>query len=293
VDKAPIFLEEAAVQVSAVRAMAANLVLEQYAEVLQSPSLKQLARAKLSPPRIAGLWQRLQTMDPLTHPETAPPPGRREAQAEQWCQYFETHAQAATPVHNAVVQAEKASNELAEATARHAASIEEVAARTQLQRTLEQDVRSLTALLNATQQERAVLGLHPVQDALANQAASAHKSNAKELMDLDGAVQNIRDSHVELMDLLHAALQKRSVALQVQRLKLLALLQSTKVEESHLAQKRATAAQAQAGIEAARKRLATIQAACDATLGARGHRQHAGHMEAHAIEVSLKVLHEK
>jgi len=261
--------------------------------VLRSPSLKQLARAKLSPPRIAGLWQRLQTMDPLTHPDAAPPPGKREAQAEQWCQYFETHAQAATPVHNAVVQAEKSSNELAEAEARHAASKEEVAARTQLQRTLEQDVRSLTALLNATQQERAALGLRPVQDALDKEAASAAKGSAKELMDVDEAVQSIRDSHVELVDLLHAALQKRTVALQAQRSKLSALLQSTKVEESKLAEKRASAAQAQAGIEAARKRLATIQAACDATLGARGHRQHAGHMEAHAIEVSLRVLHEK
>lgn len=98
---------------------------------------------------------------------------------------------------------------------------------------------------------------------------------------------------MELVDLLHSALQKRSMALQAQHLKLAALLKSTKLEEIQLAQKRANAARAQAGIEAARKRLATIQAACDATLGARGHRQHAGHMEAHAIEVSLTVLHEK
>ena len=46
----------------------------------------------------------------------------------------------------------------------------------------------------------------------------------------------------------------------------------------------------EAAMEAARKKIASVQASCDATLGQVERRRHDGHMEAHAVEVALKVL---
>merc|ERR1719223_1899434 len=65
---APVLIEEATVAVDASRLQAGNAVLAQFAQTLQSKPLQQLVQAKLSPPKLTALFQKLQSVDPLTHP---------------------------------------------------------------------------------------------------------------------------------------------------------------------------------------------------------------------------------
>jgi len=47
---------------------------------------------------------------------------------------------------------------------------------------------------------------------------------------------------------------------------------------------------AQAKLDSIRKKLVDIGKSCDSTLRTLEHRRHVGHMEAHAVEMALKVL---
>jgi len=280
-----VLLQEVAVVANATRIAAANIVLDQYAQVLRSQTLQQLANAKLSPPKLAALWERLQQVDPLTNPGAVAVPERRQAQAEQLCQYFEKNEQSAAPAHQAVVQLEKASNQLAESVSQRAALAEEVDARTQLQRTVEQDVQSLSGLLNATQQELTSLSSEDLP-ALWPSGIGV----ARELMNLGAATEAVQAEHTELVDLLEAMQQRRVRVLEAQRVKVAQLHTAMGAADKTVAEKKALVTRSHEGIEAARQRLAGIRASCSATLGALGRRRHAGHMEAHAVEVALQVL---
>jgi len=272
-------LEASSVSVDLSRMAAASIALEQYAEVLQSKPLKQLAKAKLSPAKLQALYQQLRNVDPMVSNGPAPAHGK-QAKAEQMCQYFQEHMQAAAPVQKAVALVETASNDLAAAVSSHAAIQEEVDARTQLQKTVAQDMSSLTTLVDLAKQGEDASSLVLLEKDLTGAAAD----------DLSASVARVEGAHEELQDLLDMALEKRTAVLQAQRQKLVQLQASEKQADAVLAQKKNRAASSQAAIEMARKKISGITRSCDATMDALARRRHAGHMEAHAIEVALKVL---
>merc|ERR1719329_1678104 len=80
---APVLIEEATVAVDASRMQAADALLAQFAQTLQSKPLQQLVQAKLSPPKLSALFQKLQSVDPLKHPSHS------SEQAEEACLFFE------------------------------------------------------------------------------------------------------------------------------------------------------------------------------------------------------------
>lgn len=285
-----VFLEESAtVSSNASRASVANAVLEQYSKALRSQTLSQLAHAKLSQPKLAELWQRLQKVDPLSHAGAAAPPGKRQAQAERWCQYFMQNEQSAAPVHKAVALVEKDSNALAESASQRAAMTEEANARQQLLRTVDQDVSSLSALLNATRQEQHASALSlSKEDLMAFQ--NIDLKGATDLMAFEGAVEAFQAGHAEAADLLEATLTKRVAVLEAQRAKLANLEKDMKAADQAVQQKQAVLTQSTKSVSAAQKQLGGIHSSCDATLSGLHRRQHSGHMEAHAVEVALKVL---
>jgi len=274
-----VFLEASAVSVDTSRMAAASAVLEQYAEVLKSKPLRQLAKAKLSPPKLEALYQQLRNVDPLVGKVPVATQGK-QAQAEQMCKYFQEHMQAAAPVQKAVSLVEAASNSLAESVSKRAALLEEIDARTQLQRTMEQDLSSLNSLVTLAKQGEDTSALEALGKQLTGEAAMAVGASAE---GMEGA-------HAELKDLLDMAIEKRSGVLEAQRAKLAQLKVDVKNADADLAQKKGKAAASQASMETARKKLAGITTSCDATLDALARRRHAGHMEAHAIEIALKVL---
>lgn len=268
---------------SSARTSAAGAMLAQYAETLQSDSLKKLASSKLSETRL---------IDALKHVQAAPAPvaGKQQAQAEQWCRYFQANAQSATPVRSAIAQAERATAELAEAMAARSADKQEEAAQARLQHTVEQDVQGITAMLNTTEKEAAYFKVHPVSDNLGALAGEAGRAGlGEQLVSLEGAVQGFQYAHVELLDLLQTNLQKRNAVLHAHNDRLARLSAGDKLRESAVQWKRAAATQAQAGVEAARHRIQGIQAACDATLAAHGHTSQQ-RAEAHAAKIVLQLL---
>jgi len=273
------FLETSASSIDAARMAAASAVLDQYAEVLKSKPLRQLAKAKLSPPKLEALFQQLRNVDPLVGKKPAVLQGK-QAQAEQMCKYFQEHMQAAAPVQKAVSLVEAASNQLAESVSRRAALLEEIDARTQLQRTMEQDMSSLTTLASLAKQGEDTSAL----DALGKQLTGAAA------MAVGASAEGVEESHAELKDLLDLALQKRAAVLLAQKSKLALLQAEVKKADTDLSDKKTHASTSQAAMETARKKLAGISTSCDATLDALAKRRHAGHMEAHAIEMALKVL---
>lgn len=267
------FLEASTVSVDTTRSAAATNLLEQYAEVLNSKPLRQLAKAKLSPPKLQALFQQLQKVDPLGGKQKA---GKgKQAKAEQMCKYFQEHLQSASPVQKAVSLIEGSSNDLAEAVSRRAALLEEIDARTQLQRTMEQDISSLTTLAGLAKQGEDTSALVALGEAAA------------------AATEGVQEAHAELKDFLDLALQKRIAVKQAQSQKLAQLQADVKSNDANIALKKKKASMSQAAIEKARKKLAGIATSCDATLDALARRRHAGHMEAHAIEIALKVLGSK
>lgn len=274
------FLEASASSVDATRTAAATTLLEQYAEVLKSKPLRQLAKAKLSAPKLEALFQQLRKVDPLVGKAPAVAIPGKQAQAEKMCKYFQEHMQAAAPMQKAVSLIEGSSNQLAESVSRHQALLEEIDARTQLQRTMEQDISSLTTLAGLAKQGQDTSALERLGSQLTGAAATA----------VDASAEGVQEAHAELKDLFDLALQKRTAVLEAQSEKLAKLQADAKAADADLAQKKAKASTSQAAIEKARKKLAGIASSCDTTLDALARRRHAGHMEAHAIEVALKVL---
>ena len=201
--------------------------------------------------------EHLQAVDPLTHPGAIPAHGR-QAQAEQWCLYFQKNAQSAVPVNKAAAVVEQASNELAEQESQHSALEEEVDARSQLQKTVEQDVQSLTTLLNVAKAGMKVSDVTSME----KQVAKAANQVA-----LGEAAQGFKAGHAELADALEGALRERTAVLEAQHKKLDELNAMLKESAAARAEKQTKAVQSQAAMEAARKKIASVQASCDATLG--------------------------
>jgi DNA repair exonuclease SbcCD ATPase subunit len=261
------------------RAAVASTVLDQYSAVLSSKPLRQLAKAKLSPLKLQALYKELRDIDPLAGNGHVVAEGK-VARAEQMCNYFQDHVQAASPVQKTVTLLETATNELAQSVSARAALVEEIDARSQLQKTMEQDITSLKALSAEAQKGEDASALETWEKSLAGKAAATVGASAGEL----------KEAHAELKDLLDLTLQKRSAALDAQHAKLAQLQSAVKAADADLAVKKAHASKMQASMEVAQRKLSGITSSCDTTLNALAHRRHAGHMEAHAIEVTLKVL---
>jgi hypothetical protein len=275
---APVLIEEATVAVDASRMQAADALLAQFAQTLQSKPLQQLVQAKLSPPKLSALFQKLQSVDPLKHPSHS------SEQAEQACLFFEDNAQSASPVTQSAVKVETANNNVAEALSHQSALLEEMSARTQLQRTMEQDVSSLTTLLKTARQGQDVSGLTTAEAQLNKQGRT---SSVAELAVAAGGVQA---AHAELADLLELTLQKRTLALKTQASKVALLQTEQKTVNANVDQKKTLVSQAEVDMKGAEKKLSGIQAACGQALSSLEQRRHTGHMEAHAIGTVLKVI---
>lgn len=275
---APALIEEATVAVDASRMQAGNAVLAQYAQTLQSKALQQLVQAKLSPPKLAALFQKLQSVDPLNHPSHS------SEQAEQACLFFEDNAQSAAPVTQAAFKVEKGSNDVAEALSHQSALLEEMSARTQLQRTMEQDVSSLTTLLKTARQGQDISGLTTAEAQLDKQGRTSSGA------ELGVAAEGVQAAHAELADLLELTLQKRTLALKTQETKVALLQTEQKTVNGNVAQQKSVALQSETEMKAAEQKLSGIQAACGQALASLEQRRHTGHMEAHTIGTVLKVI---
>jgi len=274
------FLEASSVSVDSSRITVASTVLQQYGEVLKSKPLQQLAKAKLSPAKLTALYQRLRNVDPLAGTGGPIIAKGKQVRAEQMCQYFQEHMQTAAPVQKAVTLLEDASNDLAETVSSHAALLEEMTARTQLEKTMQQDMSSLAALSGLAKKGEDASALEALVKQLSGAAASSVGASAA----------HVEDAHSEMKDLLDLTLKKRLAALNAQRKKIRQLQGSVKDAEEMVAQRKLHASQSQTAMETASRKLSGITASCDTTLNALAHRRHAGHMEAHAIEMALKVL---
>jgi len=280
------FLERSAERFDALRVSAAHSLLQQYADVLKSQALSKLAKAKPSPPKLMELSKQLRAVDPLEHPGVIAAKGR-EAQAEQWCTYFRKHEGAANPVHKALAQLQASSLALANISSQRAAVSEEVDARTQLKTTLEQDVQGLSSMLTSLQAAGSSSGFATLEKQL---AASGRAMAPEALIEVGEASAVWRDAHAEIADALRDAIHRRQDALAMQTTRLAALQQEAAAKDKVVALQQAQVAKAKSQVDLIRKKMQKIGVSCDATLKALEQRRHARHMEAHAVDMALKVL---
>lgn len=271
---------------SSSRAEAANAVLEQYAEVLDSQPLHRLAAAHLGADKIVALSRSLEAVDPMKSSPKDAVHGEN-ADQEKYCLNFLQNAEAVVSLPQAIALVEKSTDELSESTAKRAALAEEVAARTQLQKTMEQDVQSLSAMLAVV---RKAQDMSKVESAESDLAAHAVQGAGKALGEFGEAAGELQAAHSELEDSLQSALEERQAVLAWQQGKLSELQKTTQDADKELDEKKEQVATSQSSMEAAKKKLAATETSCSTTLDALEHRRHASHMEARAIEAVRQVL---
>lgn len=278
------FIEEAAVVTDEARQEAANALLAQYGDLLKSKPLQQLVQAKLSVPKLQSLWHQLQSVDPLSNSLISVATGK-QAQAERWCRYFQSNAQSAAPVHQAVAAVEKAQNVAIEAQSRQAALVEEVAARTQLQKAMQTDIDILAKLLEMTKRGEDLTEVKSLQQQVASEGAEANT-----LEDMDVALEQLHDSHSEIADLLELALQKRQDVYKTQQEKISELQGVVQAAKFVVSQKQADVDKAQTTLHNERQKLAAIQKSCTGVMALLEQQKHSSHMATHAVGMTLKVI---
>jgi len=270
---------------------AAQLVLDMYSAVLDSPPLHQLSLSRLSVSELTDLWHKLQSVDPMTHPNIIAPTGQ-QAQAERWCQYFEQNQGSAAPQHQALMQWEKADTDISEAAGKRAAILEELEARTQLQRTVTQDIRDLSALLQGVDREYGTM-TNQLQ-AWVLQAGAAGVGSTPDGLALRDSVSQVREmlstSLTQLNDLINQAVHKRSTVESRQRAWLSQVQIAAQNADKQWLQSTSQGSQCKSALEAAKKNLASIEATCDTALESMERRRHAGRREMRAIRIALLVL---
>lgn len=270
---------------------AAQLVLDMYSAVLDSPPLHQLSLSRLSVSELTDLWHKLQSVDPMTHPNIIAPTGQ-QAQAERWCQYFEENQQATAPEHAAKVQWEKAESEIADAAAKRAAILEELDARTQLQRTVSQDVRDLSALAKGVHREYGAM-IAQLQAWVQKAGAQGYAMTADGLALRDAvaaAREALSTSETEMGDLIRAAISKRSAVGAHQQAWLGKVQVDAQQSDKHWLQSTSQGSQWRSALDAAKKNLGSIEGTCDKALEDMERRRHAGRREMRAIRIALLVL---
>lgn len=255
----------------------ANAVLEHFGEELQSQALRQLAKARLNLPKLMALDRKLHAVDPLMHPSTTPK--GKQGDALRWCKYFESNEPSTPALHSTRVRAEKAADDLEEAAARRTVLLEEIAARTQLEKTVAQDMQGLSSLLQAVKQS------HDdtlVQRQLADQGTTDEAAAE--------VVNGVSAARTQLEDVVGSALQARSEVQAVERKRISKLNAEVAAATEVWSQRKAAATQAQAAVKAAEQSLAKVAAKCDFTAAQFSQRQHQGHMEIRAITAAIRLL---
>merc|ERR1712217_107898 len=110
------------------------------------------------------------------------------------------------------------------------------------------------------------------------------------LLKLGAATEGWSSAHSELQDALKETLRSRSAVVEAQRSKLALLQQVAKNKEFAVTKQKVQVARAQATVDSLQKKLGGIRESCDATITAMDKRNHAGHAEAHAVEMALQVM---
>lgn len=259
--------------------LVATTMLQEFADVFQSKALHQLAKAQLDMPKLMALYQKLQAVDPSRHPGTMLK--GKQGEALRWCTFFESNEQSATPLHATKSQAEKAADDLAEAATRRAAILEEVAARTQLEKTVAQDMRGLSSLLEIV---RVPQDASLVQRQLVDQGFSGADEATIEVTMGVGA------AGAEIEDVVQAAMKKRK-EVQAAAQKRLAKLKAEAGTASTLwSQRNTSAARAKAAVESVEHQLNKVGAKCDGVAAQFAGRRHQSKMEIQAVVMAIRLL---
>merc|ERR1719311_466757 len=271
-------LQEEATTMSVALITTATAMLQQFADVLQSKALHQLAKAHLTLPKIAALFRKLDGVDPMAHSKGFPKD--KTGDALRWCQYFESKKMTVPPaLHVAMLQADQAADELAKTATQHAAILEEVDARTQLHNTVRQDQESLRSLLQVVQHFSEASGTAAAQREMKARGGDAAAMSLAEIQ----AVDMVGDARSELDDVVGAAVRKRAEVQAAQKASIAKLRGEEKVVKGKWMQQKAVVAKTQAKVDAAKKSIKKIEASCDVAVAQFLQRQHQGHMEIVAI----------
>jgi hypothetical protein len=274
------------------RISVASLVLDAYSDALASPPLHKLSLSRLDTPQLKNLWDKLQAVDPMTHPKAA---GGQKAQAEQWCQYFEKNQQSAGQVLKDTQKWEQAESETAVATSLRTAVMEEKQVREQLLGTLAQDRQVLTSLLQGEQ--------HAFKDAAAQVQKWIQRADS-EIFSAAGAeglalhqaavdaLNVIVNAQTEMSDMLELTISKRGTVEANQKALLAQVASEMQQAEADWQKKKRHEEKAKKVLDKAAKKFADVQKTCDKVLTNMEQRRHGGHREVSAIRTALLVLSE-
>jgi len=275
-------IQEDAALFSKARLSAASVVLEQYAESFHSQALARLAKAHLSEQKLSLLLRKLREVDPVTH-KGGTLLHNKQGDALRLCKRIEGK-EASASIHEVLLQADQAAEDLANMEANRAALSEEVEARVQLQKTIDEDMQSLSSLLQAIQRSYDASNLHDAQGQLQGQGAWG------EAQLLGVAAADLDAARAELADMVSAVVQKRAHAKESQRMRLVQLEAELSGSAQMWSSRKLVAGQAQARVAAARRSSAEAEASCDAAITELLRQRHLGHMEIVAISTALEVL---
>merc|ERR1719469_360816 len=104
------------------------------------------------------------------------------------------------------------------------------------------------------------------------------------------AVQEMRADHEDLASALEVALKARTAVVQKQKQTLVSLKQLTAAGDGDTAKMQTRVTKLQKTLGVIQKKLVTIGKSCASTLSSLEEKRHVGHLEAHAVEIALKVL---
>jgi len=274
------------------RITVASLVLDAYSDILVSPSLHQLSLSHLDTPQLKSLFQKLQAVDPMTHPKTAE---GEKAQAEQWCQYFEKNEQNAGQVLQETQKWEKAESETAVAASLRMAVTHEKQVRERLLGAVTQDRQVLTALLQQQQ--------HSFHEAATEIEGWLQRAD-KEVFSATGAdglaiheaatdaLNVLSNAQTEMADVLELTIHKRNTVEANQKALLTQVTSEMHKVQSDWQQKKHHEESSKKSLDKAAKSFAGIQNSCDKVLTGMEQRRHGGHREVSAIRTALLVLSE-
>lgn len=268
----------------------ASLVLDAYSDILSSPPLHKLSQSHLDTPQLKNLWDKLQAVDPMTHPKAS---AGQKAQAEQWCEYFEENQQSAGQVLKDTQKWEKAESESAVAGSLSKAVMEEKQVREQLLGTLAQDRQVLTSLLQGEQ--------HAFNDAAAQIQKWIQRADS-ELFSATGsegialhqaavdALNVVANAQTEMTDMLELTISKRGTVEANQKTLLSQVTSEMQKAQADWQNKKHHEEKAKKVLDKAAKKFADVQKTCDKVLTSMEQRRHGGHREMSAIRTALLVL---
>jgi len=252
-------------QSSVSRVDTATVLLKTFAEALDSSALKTVAQVPLTAEKLSDVSK---TLKDSAAKDSGAKQSKKQVRAQKWCSYFQKHAATSTPLKKAVGEAEAAAELVSEAVVARNALQEEADARSQLQRTVAQDVQGLMQLL----------------------AIEKEMVNSTGALPSSASAKALEDAHRELADVIEGVWSQRSTVVEDQTSKLTQLISATKDADADVSTKKANADKTQAKLDAARNKLKGIRTSCDSALLSLARRQHHNRAEVKAAEQVLKVL---